>query len=108
MSQIITELPSEYVATQTFEDYKKEVNQKLGSVYTVKGSVENFDALEAIQTKNIGDVYNLLDTGANYVYTEDGWDKLSETIDMRNFIDIETFNKLVARVEILENEGGTE
>ena len=98
MSQIITELPSEYVATQTFEDYKKEVNQKLGSVYTVKGSVANIEALEAIQSKIVGDVYNLLDTGANYVYTEDGWDKLSETIDLSNYYTKEEIDNMFKEI----------
>ena len=70
-----------------------------------------------------GDVYNVLDTGANYVCTdENGWDKLSETIDLSVylktedakliFVSLDDFQALLARVEDLENkenvEGGTE
>lgn len=95
INTVITELPSEYVKTTTFEAYKTEVNQKLGSVYTVKGSVANFEALQAIQNKSVGDVYNLLDTGANYVYTETGWDKLSETIDLSNYYTKEEIDNMI-------------
>ena len=35
---------------------------------------------------SIGDVYNILETGANYVWTEYGWDKLSETIDLTPYL----------------------
>lgn len=123
LDDTLVEIPSEYVKTNTFESYKTEVNQKIASVYTVRGSVADFEALQSLQSKNIGDVYNLLSTGANYVYTEDGWDKLSETIDLSAylktedakliFVSLENFQALVERVEELENknneniEGGT-
>ena len=103
LNGIVVEIDDEYVSSEFFEDYQKEVNQKLGSVYTVKGSVANYEALMAIVSKQIGDVYNLLDTGANYVYTENGWDKLSETIDLTNYIEKESFEELVKRVEALVN-----
>lgn len=110
INQMITDMERDYVSTTMFENYKTEVNQKLFGIYTIKGNVANYEALLELQNNAVGDVYNVLDTGANYVYTdEDMWDKLSETIDISNFVDIETFNKLVARVEALEKngEGGT-
>ena len=108
LTQTVVEIPTEYVSTDVFTTFQTEVNQKLGKVYKVKGSVADYDALIAIASKQIGDVYNLLDTGANYVYTESGWDKLSENIDLSDFIDKESFDELVKRVEALENEGGTD
>lgn len=45
---------------------KAELQDKISSVYRSKGSVENFEALPT--TPENGDVYNLLDTGMNYVY----------------------------------------
>ena len=114
INTVITEIPTEYVKTETFEDFKKEVDQKVASVYNVKGSVSNYKALEKITIKKIGDVYNLLDTGANYVWTEEGWDKLSETIDLsayvkkeeleNNYTNKDEFEKLVARVMLLETK----
>ena len=110
----IIQVPTNYVKTTDFESYKKEVNQKLYGIYTVKGSVADFETLETIENVQIGDVYNLLDTGANYVYTANGWDKLSETIDLSIYlkeedakllyVSLETYQALVTRVEKLENK----
>ena len=53
---------------------KEYVDSKVSSVYRVKGSVANYNALP---TENLtGDVYNLLDTGDNYVWDGTAWDKL--------------------------------
>lgn len=57
--------------------------QKMGSVYRVKGSVDNYASLPA--NPEIGDVYNLNDTGANYVWNGSEWDKLSETVDLTSY-----------------------
>lgn len=81
---IINRLPEDYVKTDTFEDFQEEVRGKLSSVYHVKGSVPSASDLPAFN-RTIGDVWNVLDTGANYVFTETGWDKLSETIDLSDY-----------------------
>ena len=114
INTVITEIPTEYVKTETFNNFKTEVDQKVASVYNVKGSVSNYKALEKITIKKIGDVYNVLDTGANYVWTEEGWDKLSETIDLsayvkkeeleNNYTNKDEFEKLVVRVMGLETK----
>ncbi|MBR3002848.1 MAG: phage tail protein [Clostridia bacterium] len=132
VEQIIVDIPTEFVKTEIFEDYKDEVDRKLYNVYTIKGSVASYSSLPI--TADNGDVYNVLDTGANYVYTVQGWDKLSETIDLSNYYTkteadalfatilslvaylttedaedtytkLEDFEDLVARVEALENNG---
>lgn len=110
----LIQVPDNYVKVTDFVAYKKEVNQKLYGIYTVKGSVADFETLQTIENKEIGDVYNLLDTGANYVYTANGWDKLSETIDLSVYlksedakilyVSIEEYKNLVSRVEELESE----
>ena len=116
VDNFIVVVGDEYVKVIDFNAYKIEVNQKLGRVYTVKGSVANYVALGNLTNKQIGDVWNVLTSGANYVWTEDGWDKLSETVDLsaylteedadEKYIDTETFDALVARVEALENNNG--
>ena len=52
-------------------------------LYKIKGSVPDLTALHLMNSMSEGDVYNLLDTGDNYVYVLDlnntgeaGWDKL--------------------------------
>jgi hypothetical protein len=64
---------------------KSEVDAKVSSVYKVKGSVDSYDALPT-EDQVVGDVYNVLDSGSNYVWTEDGWDKLSETVDLTPYL----------------------
>ena len=71
----------------TEEQVDQKINAAIGSVYKVKGSVANYDALPT-KDVSIGDVYNLEDTGANYVATSTtpDWDKLSETVDLSGYL----------------------
>ena len=75
-----------YVSSTAFSSYQEQVNNnftaintKLTSVFHYKGSKDTYDDLP--MTGNIvGDVYNVSDTGANYAWDGEKWDKLSETI----------------------------
>lgn len=71
----------------TSEEIDQKINTAIGSVYRVKGSVANYEALPK-DNVTIGDVYNLEDTGANYVATSTtpDWDKLSETVDLNGYL----------------------
>lgn len=71
----------------TEEQVDQKINAAIGSVYKVKGSVANYNALPT-KDVSIGDVYNLEDTGANYVATSStpDWDKLSETVDLNGYL----------------------
>lgn len=66
---------------------KAQVDAKVSSVYRIMGSVASYDDLPT-SGQTVGDVYNVLDTGANYVWTESGWDKLSETVDLSGYLTI--------------------
>lgn len=82
-------------------------------IFKVKGSVRSYSDLPR-QEQEVGDVYNVLDTGANYVWTQDGWDKLSETVDLSNYYTkSETYNKsevneLIREAGILPPQEGNE
>ncbi|MBO5348997.1 MAG: phage tail protein [Clostridia bacterium] len=119
INTVITEdIPTEYVKTETFEKYKDDINSKVSRVYRIKGSVDSYNTLLSMSDVEEGDVYNCKDTGANYVFTEEGWDKFSETVDFSGYITAEEaekiyvaktdYEELVARVETLElqKEGG--
>lgn len=80
---------------------KAETDAKLSAVYHAKGSVADYDSLP--DGASVGDVYNLLDTGANYVWTESGWDKLSETVDLSGKADK---SEIPTKVSQLENDSG--
>lgn len=74
-------------ALPSAEELDQKINTAIGSVYKVKGSVVNYEALPK-DNVTIGDVYNLEDTGANYVATSStpDWDKLSETVDLSGYL----------------------
>ena len=93
--------------TDALDDYynKTEVDEIIaglepsGTVYKFKGNVADYDALLAIVDKTQGDVYNLLDTGANYAWTGTEWDKLSETIDLSGYAKSEDLEDLQETVD---------
>lgn len=75
-----------------------QINEQLGTVYKVKGSttVDNINSM-TVGNAMIGYVYNLLDSGvitngikgelevvkgSNIVYTEEGWDEFSASLDL--------------------------
>lgn len=88
-------------AEQSAKEY---TDQKISSVYTIKGSVLNYNALENIENPKSGWVYNVqqargtigstayVPPGTNYVYVqpEDGsdgyWDALGGNIDLSGYI----------------------
>ena len=118
-----------YIAGDTdITEENKKIKSKVVSLFVFDGlkktpvesaSVGEIVCVAGLENVQIGDVYNLLDTGANYVYADSGWDKLSETIDLSIYLKstdaestyakITDLNDLILRVEILENkeEGGT-
>ena len=63
---------------------KEELNSKVASVYKVKGSVANQAALPQ-EGNEVGDVYNVEDTGINYVWTGEEWDSLGGSVDLTNY-----------------------
>lgn len=105
-TQVVASITTEYVKTETFETFQKEITAKVSAIYHIKGSVATLNDLPS--SNDIGDVYNLLDTGANYVWTSSGWDKLSETIDLSGYVTKETYDGLAERVAALENPGSEE
>lgn len=65
---------------------KSEVDAKTSSVYRVKGSVATVEALPS--TGNvIGDVYNVISTGMNYVWSDnETWDALGSIVDLEPYV----------------------
>ncbi|WP_052248522.1 hypothetical protein [Chryseobacterium taiwanense] len=102
-----------YTSAQTdnlFYD-KTEVDAKLSAVYRPKGSVSNFASLPSSGNTE-GDVWNLLDTGANYVWVINlnntgvsGWDKLSETVDLTNYMTLNTDQPVTGKKSFITDGG---
>ena len=88
------------------------INSKIGGVFVYKGSVKT-EALLPTELVEIGDVYNVESSGANFVWNGDDWDKLSDTINLENYVLKEEGKSLIATSEIkrlagLENYDDTE
>lgn len=64
---------------------KAEVDAKVSSALIFKGSVATYDDLPT-DGNVTGDMWNVLDTGANYAWTGEAWDKLSETVDLTPYL----------------------
>ena len=60
------------------------VNSKLGTVYKYKGNVANQAALPS--NAEVGDVYNLEDTGMNVAWNGTQWDDLGMKIDLSGYV----------------------
>lgn len=60
------------------------VDSKVSSVYKYKGSVANRESLPS--NAEIGDTYNLEDTGANVAWDGTKWDDLGMTIDLSGYV----------------------
>lgn len=75
---------------------KAEIDAKTSSFMKYKGQVETTNDLPS--DAEIGDVYNVKSTGANYAWDGSGWDKLSETIDLSTFAEKTEVNEKVGAV----------
>ena len=72
---------------------KEEIDAIVASIFHYKGSVANEGALPS-EGNIVGDVYNVQDTGANYAWDGNAWDKLSETLDLTPFATKEAVDAL--------------
>ena len=60
---------------------KAQIDGKLSASMHFKGTVATVAALPS-SGQEIGDMYNVAETGSNYAWDGNQWDKLSETIDL--------------------------
>jgi len=60
---------------------KSEIDGKLSAGMHFKGTKANYAALPS-SGQEIGDMWNVTDTGANYAWDGTAWDKLSENVDL--------------------------
>ena len=69
----------------TSKDYvDSQIATAISSVYKYKGSVATYDNLPTVGME-VGDVYNVEDTGDNYAWTGTTWDKLAGDIDLSDY-----------------------
>lgn len=68
----------------TCEGYADSKIAELGAVMKYKGQVATVSALPT--SNATGDTWNVQSTGANYAWNGTSWDKLSETIDLSDYV----------------------
>lgn len=61
----------------------------LGTVMRYKGSVATYADLPT-EDLQIGDVYNVLDTGSNYAWDGEQWDEIGSTVDLSGLVTLDT------------------
>lgn len=66
---------------------KAEIDGRLSGAMKYKGTVQTPSDLPV--NPEIGDTYNVNDTGANYAWNGTNWDKLSENIDLSDYARLE-------------------
>lgn len=84
----------------------QEIKNSLGSVYKFKGSVNTFDDLPTAGNE-VGDVYNVIDTDANYAWDSEKWDILGSVVDLSLYYTKAEVDGLVpTKTSELENDSG--
>lgn len=79
----------------------EETLSKMSRVMEYKGNVATFNDLPT--TAKIGDVWNVLDTGANYAWDGEKWDKFGELVDLSGYYTKEEAQTALAeKQDILE------
>lgn len=109
-NEIISELPDNlvynndlaaYATLNTLNNYASNADVEalrslVQGVYHFKGSVNNLAALQAIENPEVGDVYNLADTGMNAAWTGTEWDDFGSIVDLAGYLreeDIQTISR---------------
>lgn len=83
-------------AVSSFENYDDSelrdlidnLEAKTSGLYHFKGSVADLAALEAIVNPEVGDTYNLADTGMNAAWTGTEWDQFGSIADLSEYAKI--------------------
>ena len=90
---------SGYATKEDLDDYATEADlqdleNRVSGVYHFRGSVENLDALMAIENPAEGDVYNIEDTGMNAAWTGEIWDEFGTIVDLSPYALDENINAM--------------
>lgn len=85
----------------TIAERVESLEEKIMEACHFKGEVSNKIALEEIENPEIGDIYNINDTGINVIWTGDRWDEFNFTIDLNQYMLIDDIQEIT--IEELNN-----
>lgn len=77
---------------EDISDIRKDIDERFFGVYKFKGTVPTVADLPATGN-TIGDTYNIAETGSNYAWDGQNWDKLSETLDLTPYQKVENLSQ---------------
>lgn len=82
------------ISEDALADYAKvedldELKDSLTTVYHFRGTVDDMNALAAIQNPEVGDVYNVASTGMNVGWTGSDWDNFGSIVDLTPYLEKE-------------------
>ena len=80
------------------------VNEALSGVFRYKGSVATYGDLPASDNE-VGDVYNVIDTGKNYAWDGSAWDDLGGLVDLSNYVTLDS-DQTITSYKYFSNAGG--
>ena len=86
------------VISDTKRELEDLIEGKVASVFIYRGQVADMKSLPTGAT--IGDVYDVAETGSNYVWNGVNWDKLSETVDLSGYVKLENLDLYYLKSEI--------
>jgi hypothetical protein len=86
---------------QILDYLQKEIDEGSGSgkVFVYKGQVPTYDDLPKTDNK-VGDVWDVADTGNNYVWNGEDWENLSTAVDLSEYAKIEYVDELINNLSI--------
>ena len=87
------EIQDRQTADEALDTRIDALEAKTEAIFHYKGTVATVGDLP--NEAEIGDVYNVEETGSNYAYDGENWDKLSETIDLTPYMTKDEFNSKV-------------
>ena len=91
LSDVVREADLEDYATN---DDLDDLRTSLATVYHYRGSVADLEALEAIENPEVGDVYNIADTGMNAGWTGSNWDYFGSVVDLTDYLTEDEVNEI--------------
>ena len=73
----------------TSSEVNSAISNAISTVYKYKGSVATYDNLPS-SGQEVGDVWNVESDGHNYAWTGTEWDRLAGTVDLTNYVTLNT------------------
>lgn len=90
---------ADVVREEDLQDYAtnndlESLRTSLATVYHYRGSVANLEELQAIENPEVGDVYNITDTGMNAGWTGEVWDYFGSVVDLTDYLTEDEVNAI--------------